>query len=500
MSLINGYGPASALRKTRGVGMKLVLVLSLAVVLACIALAQSPGTFTLTGSMTAPRVSHAATLLSNGKVLITGGAYDDFTRVTATAELYDPSTGTFTPTGMMTTPRVGHTATLLADGSVLIAGGFDVIAPERSAAQFYSTAEVYDPTTGAFSATGSMTTAFGLFSATLLADGRVLINGCAVPCNSAVAELYDPRTREFARTVGTPPEIRPSGDGRGGTSTLLADGSVLISGGCKAQLFTPAGLFTSTGDMTGQCSSYSWTANGQQPGYYAYTASLLTNGKVLFIGSGEDGPVDVELYDPATKIFTTGGTIAVKYYSAATVIADGTVLITGEDAQMYLPANGTFAEIMNPRRNSHTATLLPDGTVLLAGGWTGIAVIASAEIYRPGLLIPSPALLSLSGDGRGQGAILHAGTPRLASSSDPAVAGQYLEIYLRGLTNGSFIPPQVSIGGRMAEVLWFGNTPAFPELNQINVRVPSGVLPGAAVPVRLRYMDRASNEVTIGVQ
>ena len=139
------------------------------------------------------------------------------------------------------------------------------------------------------------------------------------------------------------------------------------------------------------------------------------------------------------------------------MIPDGTVLITGEDAQIYMPANGTFAEIMNPRRNSHTSTLLADGTVLLAGGWTGAAVITSAEIYRPGLLIPSLALLSLSGDGRGQGAILHAGTPRLVSSSDPAVAGQYLEIYLRGLTNGSVIPPQVSIGGRMAEVLWFGN-------------------------------------------
>ena len=305
---LNRYGPPQRCRNTRGIGVKLILVLSLAAVLACIALAQSPGTFTLTGNMSTPRVSHTATLLSNGKVLIAGGAYDDFTRATATAELYDPSTGTFTSTGSMATPRVGHTATLLADGSVLIAGGFNLIAREGNAPQFFSTAEVYDPIAGAFSATGSMTTAFGLFSATLIADGRVLINGCAVPCNSPIAELYDPGTREFARTVGTPPGVRPSGDGRGGTSTLLADGSVLITGGCKAQLFAPAaGLFTFTGDMTGQCSSYSWTATGQQPGYYAYTASLLTNGKVLFIGSGEDGPVDVELYDPATEAFTPEG-------------------------------------------------------------------------------------------------------------------------------------------------------------------------------------------------
>jgi len=261
----------------------------------------------------------------------------------------------------MSTPRAQHTATLLADGRVLIAGGRN----GTNGTQDLASAELYDPSTDAFTPSGVMINLRGLHWATVLADGRVLMTGCAIPCNSAIAEFYDPATGSFA-DAGTP------GAG-GGAATLLTDGRVLIPGGC---------------------------------------------------------PADAELYDPVAGTFISlGHTIGPHEFSAATLIPVGTVLITGgqlpggngdSGAELYMSTTGTFALTGKMGTGRHTATLLLDGSVLVAGGyslWPGAT--ASAEIYRPSVLIPPPVLYSVSGDGRGQGAILHAGTAQIASPDRP---------------------------------------------------------------------------------
>jgi hypothetical protein len=179
--------------------------------------------------MTTARSFQTATLLSDGRVLVAGGSPSGWSWTTPlpdTGEIYDPKTGTFTPTGPMMLRRTSHAATLLADGRVLITGGLANDGTELTAA------EVFDPKTGTFASTGSMRDAREFHTATLLSDGRVLVAGGGGDYTNGLfrdsAELYDPKTGTFSVT-GSMADARTYH-----TATLLADGRVLVAGGFGA--------------------------------------------------------------------------------------------------------------------------------------------------------------------------------------------------------------------------------------------------------------------------
>ena len=363
-----------------------------------------PGTFTPTGSLGPGRAWHTATRLSDGRVVVvggsTGGSVGDPTagsRSLASAKIYDPTTGAFAPTGSLATARARHTATLLADGRVLVVGGRE----ERDGdAGKLASAELYDPTTGAFTPTGSLAVARSGHAAVLLADRRVLVIGGgpwdASNVTSTFAELYDPATATFARTGSLPGSFNVD------TVTLLQDGRVLVLGSAMgaagnaggtppvlaaAQLYDPAtGSFARTGSPDMPAGAGDLLAG--------HTATLLADGRVVVIG-GVGSQVSSQVYDPATGTFTvTGSLIAQRAWHTATRLADGRVLVVGGDggsgalaySELYDPPTGSFIRTgpLTSARAGHTATVLEDGGVLAAGGEGALGGpgLAAAEVYR----------------------------------------------------------------------------------------------------------------------
>jgi hypothetical protein len=346
-----------------------------------VSLARPPASFTSTGNMLMPRAGHTATLLISGEVLVTGGAHG---RADATAELYTPGNpGSFSSTkGNMTEARIGHTATLLKltassarnYGKVLILG-----APEWNSSD--TTVELYDPASNTFAKTGSLNRARYGPTATLLNSGKVLIVGGNTTPGDQTAELYDPATGTFSITGST-----VVGRDSRHTATLLKDGSVLIVGGggtSIAELYNPThGTFTATRGsfnelLTGNTATLLGAADGTQQ-----------NGYVLIIDTG--GRAYLYYPDPTKQSFEPVGNLpATQAYlnHTASLRSNGTVLATGGylaryiqncgwvflskgGADLFAPESDGFTPTgsLIPPRDSQTATVLPDGTILIAGG------------------------------------------------------------------------------------------------------------------------------------
>jgi hypothetical protein len=361
--------------------------------------------FSATGSMKEARQQASATLLKDGRVLVVGGNDVNNPATVASAELYDPATGKFTYTGWPHAAGVPIISVLLKSGRVLV---IVVIGCDASGTCASQLADIYDPSTGLFSAVGPITGGCTLCTATLLNDGRVLVARGAGPEPSL---LFDPATDTF-ETTGSMTTFRVSQ-----MTTLLSDGRVLIAGGfdntlvslASAELYDPrTGTFSPTGSMT--------TARTGQ------TATLLSDGRVLIAGGGDNtgdsssakSLASAELYDPNSGTFSpTGSMTSARVGHTATLLSDGRVLIAGgrditliagdsaspgailagnipASAELYDPRTGTFSPTgsMTSARVGHTATLLSDGRVLIAGGYDSLGnsvvnPLSSAELYQP---------------------------------------------------------------------------------------------------------------------
>jgi N-acetylneuraminic acid mutarotase len=339
-----------------------------------------------TGKMHEERMSHTCTLLGDGLLLVTGGTTDrgDTNTDLASAELYHPETGLWVPTASLPISRSLHTATLLLDGTVLVAGGRSYSSSAGTLA-YLSDAQIYDPIKGTWTPTTNMTTARADHTATLLSDGRVLIVGGTNETSDGrhaltTAELYDPSTGTWSAT-GTLSLGR-----RGHTATRLLSGKVLVVGAINAdggsvEIYDPA---------TGQ-----WTLTGRLPiGRWGQTATLLQDGTVLIAGGFWDAAFrSAELYDPSTGSWReTGQLIVGRGAHRAILLPDGAVLVVGgqarydwlHDAEVYDPIAETWSYVgsFTFPANIEASPLL-DGRILLSGGQENGWVTTLAELAIP---------------------------------------------------------------------------------------------------------------------
>jgi len=313
--------------------------------------------------------------------------------VTLIAAAAPARAGTFSLTAEIDPARQYHTATLLPSGKVLVAGGYG-----SGGVGWLIDCQLYDPEKGEFGLTGRLTTRRDAHTATLLPNGKVLVAGGEEVNEGgfsvllASAELYDPGSGLFANTGSmiTGRELH--------TATQLSNGKVLIAGGedakgyavTRSELYDSGiGAFTPTGSLS--------------VGRYGHTATMLANGEVLIAGGeriDEDGfdiaLASAEIYNPSTGRFTpTGSMRSARKHHTATLLHDGRVLVAGgednnghalESAEVYNPGSGAFQTVgrMMAAHDSHTATLLGDGRVLIAGGFSGASgVTAAAELFDP---------------------------------------------------------------------------------------------------------------------
>lgn len=351
------------------------------------------GTWSTTGSMPYDNSCHASALLPNGRVLAAGGEKDNQLPLN-TASLYNAITGTWSATSSMSTARYHPSYVLLANGKVLIAGGY-----MGAWTSVTNTAELYDANTAVFSNTGSMLTArvSNMNILVQLANGKALIAGGSSNATNnplSSAETYNSATGTWSNTGAMHyPRVEH-------TVTRLSNGKVLVAGGSTLGMYyaptTSAELYD---PATGTWSNIAPMVSARM----GHTATLLSNGKVLVAGgfSNKIWGINLrtaEIYDPITGTWTAVGLMATaRGLHSATLLPNGTVLVAGgyssiTSAELYNPSTATWSTTgaLGYGTYTHNTTLLNTGKVLLAGGWNGWGYATSrAEVYDPGSFPPA---------------------------------------------------------------------------------------------------------------
>lgn len=327
-----------------------------------------------------PRAVHHATVLADGRVLITGGCTEpgcEGFEAARASEIFDPAAATFVTGPTMPAPSASGTATLLADGRVLLTGGYPGEGMPPT-----SNAQVFDPATGRFSTVASMTTERATHTATMLRDGRVLMSGGYDGQDEALAstELFDPHTGSF--TAG--PDLSSP---RAAHSALAVDESVVLVGGTVGG---PA-LSTTDVMRLGRWAPGPELrtprvkhAVAVVPGdrVLVVGGSSSTEGRTLL--------ATTELIHLTTGEVTGGPTLSEGEYKldgAVVALSDGRVVIAGgQRINVYDPADNTMTVLRNPvlpRRSFVTATPVGRSTVLVAGGYDdAIIPTADAQLVR----------------------------------------------------------------------------------------------------------------------
>jgi len=357
--------------------------------------AESGGVWHPAGAMEDGRYNHTATLLPDGSVLVAGGQQDseDFPACLSRCELYEPASESWRRAADLASVRSSHTATLLEDGRVLVAGGQD---RRRELA----TVEIYDPGSGCWGPAESMTQRRMGHTATRLEDGRVLVAGGvdAQWDTLMVSEIYDPAS-------GTWTSAGAMTHSRGWhRATRLPDGRVFVFGGWAgrgpqetAEIFDPV---TSTWHETASLEG--------SPLYFSSQTLLPGDGGLILVaggyGSGKTWKA-LHLFDPDTNTWfpRIAEMFEERNSHTATLLSDGRVLLAGgwcrdgfRHGEVFDPARAACTRTgpMAFPSAHHTATLLRDGAVLVAGGRTADGALNRAEIYQPPLR-PVPVLMKI---------------------------------------------------------------------------------------------------------